>query len=467
MSSQAAMRKLTAVSIIMITVGSVDSIRNLPASAMLGSHLIFFYLLGALAFFIPSAFIAAELSSSSGQQAGVYDWVKRSFGPFLGVVAVWFQWTENLFWYPLVLSLIVKNVLLFFFPALSHAGGHADWLIVVAIISLFWLVTLINVCGIRASAAFATFCTVFGLIVPFVFIMVAGLLWYWMGEHSHLVMHWSNIIPRWNDAGWSSLTVIMLSMMGIEIATVHSSSVQRPERVYPVALSVSSIVLIFTLVCGSLAIATVLPAGHYDPFSAITLFFDTVCVQFNLKFIEPALMGAFIIGLIGSVNNWVISPTSGLRYAAEQGDLPSIFMRSNKWGAPVFMLLLQAAIVTVISLSFLLLSNATTFFNVLSAIASQQYAFMYILMFCAALKQRHMSVPSGFRIPGGMPVLWVLSGLGVMSMLAVIALGFVAPQSLSWSRKIGYESVMLGGMIVFFLAISFLYKASPTARRSV
>ena len=48
--------KLGVISLVMITVGSVDSIRNLPASAQLGSHLIFFYLLGAFLFFIPSNF---------------------------------------------------------------------------------------------------------------------------------------------------------------------------------------------------------------------------------------------------------------------------------------------------------------------------------------------------------------------------------------------------------------------------
>jgi glutamate:GABA antiporter len=458
----AVMKRLTAISIIMITVGSVDSIRNLPASAMLGSHLIFFYLLGALCFFIPSAFIAAELSSSAGQQAGVYDWVKRSFGPFLGLVAVWFQWTENLFWYPLVLSLIVKNVLLYFFPTLCHGHFTSQLVITFSIVFIFWVITFINVCGIRASAAFATFCTLFGLIVPFVFIIVMGALWYLTGEHSQLRLHWGNLIPSWHDSGWSALTVIMLSMMGIEIATVHSSNVDRPERAYPLALSVSSIVLLLTLIGGSLAIATVLPLGQYDPFTAITLFFDKVCVHFKLEFLEPFLMGAFIIGLIGSVNNWVISPTSGLRYAAKQGNLPPLFMKSNRQDAPVFMLLLQAVIVTFISLSLLGLSDAKTFFDMLSAIASQQYAFMYILMFLAAIKQRKMVVEKGFQIPGGFPVMVLLAGAGILSMIAVIGLGFVPPQAFSFWHKIGYESVMFGGMVVFFVAICLLYKASPS-----
>ena len=52
---------LTVFSLTMITVGSVDSIRNLPATALFGSQLIAFFILGALFFLIPTALVSAEL----------------------------------------------------------------------------------------------------------------------------------------------------------------------------------------------------------------------------------------------------------------------------------------------------------------------------------------------------------------------------------------------------------------------
>ena len=61
----------------MITVGSVDSIRNLPATALFGSSLIFFFLFAALFFLIPSALVSAELSSAWPEQGGIYIWVKK------------------------------------------------------------------------------------------------------------------------------------------------------------------------------------------------------------------------------------------------------------------------------------------------------------------------------------------------------------------------------------------------------
>ena len=56
--------KLSVFSIIMITITSVDSIRNLPGAALLGSHAISFFVLAGLCFFVPTALVCAEMSTT-------------------------------------------------------------------------------------------------------------------------------------------------------------------------------------------------------------------------------------------------------------------------------------------------------------------------------------------------------------------------------------------------------------------
>ena len=56
--------KIHLFALVMLITGSIDSIRNLPVSALFGSELIFYFLLGALIFLIPVALVSAELSSS-------------------------------------------------------------------------------------------------------------------------------------------------------------------------------------------------------------------------------------------------------------------------------------------------------------------------------------------------------------------------------------------------------------------
>jgi glutamate:GABA antiporter len=458
--SSDSVKRIGVLSLVMITVGSVDSIRNLPASALLGSHLIFFYLISALLFFIPSALVAAELSSSSTQRAGIYDWVSNAFGSLCGLFAVWFQWTENLFWYPLILSLIVKSVLSYFLPGLGHEQLSGRLFVAVMIILLFWCITLINLRGVQSSARFATICAILGLIIPFIFIMTMGVLWWVNSPASSFSLNFNNLVPSLNDPGWSQLTVIMLSLMGIEIATVHSSNVDKPDRAYPWALFISSVLLLFTLIGGSLALAVVLPPGQSNPFTAITFFFNRVCGHFHLDFLVPFLIIAVVIGLIGSVNNWVIAPTRGLCYAASQGCLPKVFMSKNKHDAPRFMLLLQGVMVSLISLTFVIFPHLVTSFNLLTAIASQQYACMYILMFATAVKQRYggVSGQTGFKVPGGNWVLLCLASLGMLSMFAVLVVGLLPSAHQSSESLLVHEVFLIGGMLFFLLLALFLYR---------
>ena len=250
--------------------------------------------------------------------------------------------------------------------------------------------------------------------------------------------------------------------MGIEIATVHSSNVDNPNRAYPLALLISSVVLLLTLIGGSLALANVLAAGQHDPFTSITIFFNRVCGFFHITFLVPVLILAVVLGLIGSVNNWVIAPTRGLCYAASQGCLPNVFMTKNKHDAPQFMLLLQGAMVTVIACTFVLFPHLVTSFNLLTAIASQQYACMYILMFAAAVKQRLSSASRDqgqrFRIPGGNTVLFLLASLGILSMISVLVVGLLPANGGSSSSVVLHESFLLGGMLFFLLLALALYR---------
>ncbi|HYF97670.1 MAG TPA: amino acid permease, partial [Coxiellaceae bacterium] len=97
-STKARLRHLGIFSLVMITVGSVDSIRNLPTTALFGTSLVFFFGLAAICFLIPTALVSAELSSSSTESGGIYAWIKHAFGVQTGFVAVWFQWIENVIW---------------------------------------------------------------------------------------------------------------------------------------------------------------------------------------------------------------------------------------------------------------------------------------------------------------------------------------------------------------------------------
>src|SRR3990167_6234562 len=144
------LRSLSIFSLTMITVGSVDSIRNLPMTALFGSQLIAFFLIGTFFFLLPTALVSAELAATWPEQGGVYVWLKEAFGKKAGFLAIWLQWVENVIWYPLLLMFVAGTVGYLIAP---HLASDPYFLFSV-IIGAFWAVTLINYCGMKASSFF-------------------------------------------------------------------------------------------------------------------------------------------------------------------------------------------------------------------------------------------------------------------------------------------------------------------------
>src|SRR3990167_768624 len=100
------MTKIPLFSLVMLVVAAIDSIRNLPATALFGSSLIFFFLVSALFFLIPVSLVSAEFSSRFPNHGGVFHWIRHAFGEKIGMLAIWLQWINTMVWYPTILSFI-------------------------------------------------------------------------------------------------------------------------------------------------------------------------------------------------------------------------------------------------------------------------------------------------------------------------------------------------------------------------
>ncbi len=441
---------LTVFSLTMITVGSVDSIRNLPATALFGSQLISFFILGALFFLIPTALISAELASGWAKQGGIYIWVKEAFGKRAGFLAIWLQWIENVIWYPTILSFVAGSIGYLINPALASN----PWFLWTVIVTAFWGATFINLRGMQSSALFSSVCAISGLLLPMSLIIGLGAAWIMGGNPIQIHFDVASIQPHWQDKSmWVSLTAIMLSFCGIEIATVHANDVDNPQRAFPKALTYSVLIILSTLIFGSLAIALVLPAHEINLVAGIMQAFDAFFARYHLSMMMPVIAVMLVMGGLGGVSNWIIAPTKGLLVAGEDGNLPAGLCRVNKHGAPVVMLLTQAIIVTILSALFLFMPSVNGSYWLLTALAAQLYMLMYLFMFAAAIKLR-VSMPEQprlFKIPGGLAGLCFVAGVGICGTLATLAVSFMPPQDINIGGTQNYEMLLIGGLIIMCL----------------
>lgn len=445
-----ALARLSLFSLVMLTVVSVDSIRNLPATALFGPKLIFFFIFAALFFLIPCALVSAELASSCKKQGGVYVWVKEAFGTRIGFIAIWFQWIENVIWYPTILSFVAGTIGYLIAPSLAASKTFLITVILVA----FWGVTFVNLKGMQSSARFSNFCALTGLLLPMILIISMGIAWFVSGQPLQIEFTAQALVPNLRDHNvWIALTGIMMSFCGIEIATVHAADVEDPQKTYPRALFLSVGIILVTLLLGSLAIALVIPASQISLVAGIMQAFNAFFTAYHMGWMLPLVAIMLVLGGLGGVSNWIIAPTKGLFLAAQDGNLPPVFQKQNQQGAPVNLLLYQAIIVTLLSLAFLLLPSVNASYWLLTALAAQLYMLMYILMFSAAIYLR-FSAPDQkrlFQVPGGRAGLVTVAVMGLIGCTVTLGVSFIPPTNMQIGSVMRYESLLLSGLILMCL----------------
>lgn len=442
--------KLTLFNLVMMTIVSVDSIRNLPATALFGSKLIFFYCAAALFFLLPTAIVSAQLSALLPEHSGIYSWIKSAFGQRLGFLAVWLQWMENVIWYPTILSFVAGSIGYLIAPDIA---SH-PWFLVITILIIFWGATLINLLGIKTSAQFSNLCSIFGLLVPMALIITLGTIWILQGKPLAISFNLHEMLPNLHQANtWVALTGVALSFCGMELATVHAKDVDNPQRTFPIALMYASAIILSTLLFGGLAIAIVLPSNNINLVTGIMQAFDAFFKVYHLHWVLPIAAIMLVLGGIGSVNNWIISPVRGLLIAAKDGCMSQHFHDQNSAGAPRKLLIYQASLVTILASIFLFLPTVNDSYWLLTVLAAQLYMIMYVMMFvaCIVLSKRITRQPANqqfFRIPGGQYGVWIVCLFGIIGSLATFFISFVQPEMVSQISSSTYVSSLIAALIL-------------------
>lgn len=444
------MKKISFTSLVILMIAAIDNIRNLPAAALFGSSLLFFFVFSAILFLIPTALVAAELSAAYPEKGGVYHWVNRAFGEKWAMAAIWLQWINTLVWYPTILSFIAGTLAYLIDPALAQNKIY----LISCILITFWSLTLINMRGIHVSALVNTLCCALGTMVPLLFLIVLGAVWVISGQPLQMELSFDRLIPPLSQTtSWVSLIAIMASFLGMELSGVHVNEIDNPKRNFPRATLIATLFIFLTMTFGSLAVAFVLPASEIQLISGVMQVFTRFFQAFGIEFLTPYLTLLIVVGSVGLMINWLISPAKGLLHAAEFGFLPPLFMKKNKQGAPSNILLLQAILVTLFCLLLTIEPNINSFYWFLTALSTELYMLMYLLMFASALKLRASRVGDTFKAPA----LWLVCSLGFIGCLTTVIVSFIPPETANIESSALYLYLILFGNLATLAPLGFFY----------
>jgi putative glutamate/gamma-aminobutyrate antiporter len=440
-------KKLGIFAIVMMNIIAVDSLRSLPFSAVYGFSLVFYYLLASLVFFIPIALVSAELATGCSNRGGIYLWVREAFGEHWGFLTIWLQWIYNVVWYPTILAFIAGALAYLINPALANNKFY----MLSAILLLFWFATFINCFGMRWSSLVSTLGALIGTLIPMLLIIALGSLWFFQGKPLQITFSYHTFFPHLSDVNnLSFLIAVLFGLIGVEMSAVHADEVRNPGKTYPIAIFYSCLLIIFGLVFASLAIAIVVPEKQLnlitDLIAAFMIFFNA----YHMTWMKPIITLLIIIGGISGVSAWVLGPTKGLVVATQEGNAPLWFGKINRRGVPINLLLLQAVILTLLCTVFLLLPSVSSSYWVLTAITAQLALFVYILMFAAAIRLRYKKRPMQpvYKIPGNRWVMWLVAGVGILSCITAIGLGFIPPAQIKIGSVLRYETILVVGIVV-------------------
>ena len=93
--------------LVLLFIVAVANLNVVPVVAANGPVTIWLWLLALLLFFWPQGLAVVELSHRYPQEGGIYLWTKKFFGDFHGFLSGWCYWTNNVFYIPTLLLIVV------------------------------------------------------------------------------------------------------------------------------------------------------------------------------------------------------------------------------------------------------------------------------------------------------------------------------------------------------------------------
>lgn len=436
----------------MLMVASVGSIAQLSDSASFGLGAVTVYLLPALLFLLPVGLVSAELATS--HPGGIFVWVREAFGDRTGFQATWFVFMNSITLYPSLLS--------FGAAALATAMGRPDLAsnglyMGLVVLVVFWLATWIVSRGMKASTLVSNLGLIAGTIIPAVFLIFFMCAWLIDSKTSQIEFAVSDLAPPFD--GLSSLALVVgtfVAFAGLEVNAVHIGKLKGPPTNYLKSV-VTAAVLVFSMyLLGSLAISVAVPDSSLELTSGASQAFSVYADGFGVPGLSYVLSALLVLGAFAASIAWIGGPSRSMWLVGRAGYLPRGLQRTNRNDVQIALLLFQGAIVTVLSLVFIVAPNTSAAFALLQDVSIVLYMLMYVLMFAAAIRLRRTQpdVERPIRITGLMPIAIV----GALAATSAIVLGLTPPAGYTSTPVAIYASIVAVGVVLLGVPPQFIYR---------
>ena len=454
--------KLSVMTLAIMNVTAVVSLRGLTSEAVYGLSSAFYYLFAAIVFLIPTAMVAAELAAMfSDKQGGVFRWVGEAFGARTGFLAIWLQWIESTIWYPTVLTFGAVSIAFIGMDSATDASLASNKLFsLVVVLAIYWIATWIALRGLSWVGKISKWGGMIGTIIPAAILIILGIVYISTGGENQMNMKQGFFPDLTKLDNLVLASSIFLFYAGMEMMGVHVMDVKNPSRNYPKAILIGSLMTVAIFILGTFALGFIIPAKDISLTQSLLIGFDNYFTHFHLHWASPVIAIALTFGVLAGVLTWVAGPSKGIFTVGKAGYLPPFFQRTNSRGVQRNILLVQGVIVTLLSLLFVVMPSVQAFYQILSQLTILLYLIMYLLMFAAAIRLRYKlpNAPRPFRLgKGGNGLMWLIGSVGFLGSLMAFILSFIPPSQIATGSSRVWYGVLIVGCIVMVVIPYIIY----------
>ncbi|MCF7791695.1 MAG: amino acid permease [Victivallales bacterium] len=402
------------------------------------------YFIAAVLFLLPLGISTAQLSSTWKDNAGIFTWPTKAYNVYIGNFTVFAHWLQNTFLINVLLIVCAVFSSYLIMPdtnsALSMAGNK--YYIVSFNIVTFWLLSLVNMKGVKVTSKICIVGVIGGILIPFFILTITA--FYTIYTTGFPWNNFSIYQPFEKIFSFSDIKLFIIiigSFFGIEITSVFSNNFNNNKKKgirRAILIPVAATPFIF-LLCG-LFITIIIPdlkhiSTKEDLLFIINSFFNTL----PYPSIYKMLSFCFILGAVANISVWISGPNKTLHYSCIRGKLPKWLIKVNEKGVPERIYIVQGLLITVLSLFFALQQTVGNVFLMMQAFFVILSLIVYIILFSSTitLSIRYEYIKNFFIIPFGKNCIYILYFIGIITSLFTILICVYFP--LSQSIKTHYD----------------------------
>lgn len=384
-------------------------------TAAIGNQQYFWWIFLLVAFCLPYGMITAELGTSYPSEGGMYDWVKRAFGPKWAGRVAWNYWVNFPLWIA-SLAVAVTDIIAGMFNIELN-------ILVLLILQLayVWLVTYLSTQRIGESKTVVNLGTAFKIILLLGIGLLGVFCFVKTGESANPITGVGDLFPSFDLASWSFISIILFNFMGFEVVGTWTDDMDNPKKDIPKALIFGGLLMALFYILPATGFNIALEANDAWVGAGAEIVVEVLVALFTAVGLSAATIkvlvivaGAmFIYTFVANIASWSFGVNEVAKYAAEDGSMPKAFIPVNKEGVPYKAAIINGIVASVIVVAGVIIGavvpDFSGTFSLFFCLSWITLLISYAPMFLAFLKLRATDSKTErvYKVPGGPAIITI------------------------------------------------------------